>query len=110
MPAQSRTRGAAFFDLDRTLLSGASGEVLSGAMRAAGLVTRAIPGERLIYGIFNAVGENLPSMMLARQGARFARGRSQSAMQAAAEAAAETLEKMMRPLAAGVFAEHRSAG
>ena len=39
--------GAAFFDLDRTLLAGASGEVFSGAMRAAGFTSRSIPGERL---------------------------------------------------------------
>ncbi len=30
--------GAAFFDLDRTLLAGASGEVFSTAMKAAGLI------------------------------------------------------------------------
>ena len=41
----STGRGAAFFDLDRTLLRGASGEVFSDAMPAAGLVTRTIPGE-----------------------------------------------------------------
>ena len=37
--------GAAFFDLDRTLLAGASGEVFSTAMRAAGFTSRSIPGE-----------------------------------------------------------------
>ena len=42
------TQGAAFFDLDRTLLAGASGEVFSHAMREAGLVTRSIPGENLL--------------------------------------------------------------
>ena len=41
---------AAFFDLDRTLLSGGSGLVFSEAMRAAGLVTATIPGERIVYG------------------------------------------------------------
>ena len=66
-------RSAAFFDLDRTLLSGGSGMVFSEAMRSAGLITRSIPGERMVYGLFSRVGENLPSMMLARQGATMAR-------------------------------------
>ena len=61
--------GAAFFDLDRTLLAGASGEVLSGAMREVGYVNRSIPGEKYVYGLFNRIGETLPSMALARQAA-----------------------------------------
>ena len=67
--------GAAFFDLDRTLLAGASGLVYSDAMRDSGFVGRAIPGEKLLYTIFNTIGETLPSMVLARQAATFARGR-----------------------------------
>ncbi|HRE00856.1 MAG TPA: hypothetical protein PLV68_06125, partial [Ilumatobacteraceae bacterium] len=61
------SRGAAFFDLDRTLLSGASGEVFSAALRESGQVTRSIPGQNLIFGLFNRIGETLPSMALARQ-------------------------------------------
>ena len=102
--------GAAFFDLDRTLLAGASGEVFSQAMRAAGLVTRSIPGEKLMYRLFNAVGENLPSMALARQGATLAKGKMQAAVQRAAAGAAPQLVAMVQPLAATVFAEHRAAG
>ena len=64
--------GAAFFDLDRTLLAGASGVVFSAAMKEAGLVSRAIPGEALAYRLFNTIGETLPSMALARQGDRSA--------------------------------------
>ena len=41
--------GAAFFDLDRTLLAGASGEVFSAAMRSAGLAPRSVPGEQFVY-------------------------------------------------------------
>ena len=77
--------GAAFFDLDRTLLRGASGEVFSEAMRSAGLVSRTIPGERYIYRLFNTVGETLPSMALARQAVDFAKGRSRASVQEAAE-------------------------
>jgi putative phosphoserine phosphatase / 1-acylglycerol-3-phosphate O-acyltransferase len=102
--------GAAFFDLDRTLLAGASGEVFSKAMRTAGLVSRTIPGESLLFRLFNTVGETLPSMALARQGAVLARGRSRVAVQQAAAQAAVTLVDMVQPLAAPLFAEHRAAG
>src|SRR4051794_41528087 len=103
-------QGAAFFDLDRTLLAGASGQVLSRAMREAGVVSRSIPGEAMVYRLFNSVGETLPSMALARQAATFARGRSRRAMQEAAEGAAEALAALVQPLAAPLFDEHRSAG
>ena len=102
--------GAAFFDLDRTLLAGASGEVFSQAMRDAGLVSRAIPGESLLYRVFNSVGETLPSMALARQAVSLAKGRSRRTVQQAAAHAAETLVAMVQPLAASLFDEHRRAG
>lgn len=103
-------RGAAFFDLDRTLLAGASGEVLGRAMREAGLIGRAIPGEGLVYKLFNAVGETLPSMALARQGVNLAKGREQRLAQQAGESAADELLSMVQPMAAPLFAEHRAAG
>jgi putative phosphoserine phosphatase/1-acylglycerol-3-phosphate O-acyltransferase len=102
--------GAAFFDLDRTLLAGASGEVFSRAMREAGLVSRSIPGERLLYQLFNTVGETLPSMALARQAVALAKGRSRSGVQHAAVLAASALAEMVQPLAAPLFEEHRAAG
>jgi putative phosphoserine phosphatase/1-acylglycerol-3-phosphate O-acyltransferase len=106
----TRAPGAAFFDLDRTLLAGASGEVFSKAMRAAGVVSRSIPGENLLYKVFNTVGETLPSMALARGAATFAKGKSQAAFQGAAESAAESLVALVQPLAAPLFDEHRAAG
>jgi putative phosphoserine phosphatase / 1-acylglycerol-3-phosphate O-acyltransferase len=102
--------GAAFFDLDRTLLAGASGVVFSAAMKEAGLVSRAIPGEALVYRLFNTIGETLPSMALARQGVRFAKGKSRDAVQLAAAIAAERLLEMVQPMAAALFEEHRAAG
>jgi putative phosphoserine phosphatase/1-acylglycerol-3-phosphate O-acyltransferase len=102
--------GAAFFDLDRTLLAGASGPVYSDAMRDSGFVGRTIPGEKLVYGLFNVIGETLPSMALARQGATFARGRPREAMRTAGEAAAGTLAAMIQPFAWPLIAEHREAG
>lgn len=102
--------GAAFFDLDRTLLRGASGEVFSDAMRAAGLVTRNIPGEKLMYQFFNTVGETLPSMALARQAVNFAKGRSRATVQEAAEGVADRLVEMVQPFAEAVFTMHRDEG
>ncbi len=106
----TQAKGAAFFDLDRTLLAGASGEVFSRAMREAGLVSRSIPGEGLLYRLFNTVGETLPAMALARQGANLAKGRSRAVVQRAAEGAAAALAAMVQPLAAALFDEHRAAG
>jgi putative phosphoserine phosphatase/1-acylglycerol-3-phosphate O-acyltransferase len=108
--ATDPARGAAFFDLDRTLLRGASGEVFSEAMRAAGLVSRTIPGERFLYALFNTVGETLPSMALARQAVGFAKGRSRASVLAAAEQAADRLVAMVQPFALNVFEMHREAG
>jgi putative phosphoserine phosphatase/1-acylglycerol-3-phosphate O-acyltransferase len=79
-------------------------------MRDAGLVTRTLPGEALLFRVFNSIGETLPSMALARQAATLARGRPQAAVQRAAADAATTLAAMVQPLAAPLFAEHRAAG
>jgi putative phosphoserine phosphatase/1-acylglycerol-3-phosphate O-acyltransferase len=106
----SQPKGAAFFDLDRTLLAGASGEVFSRAMREAGLVSRSIPGENLLYRLFNTVGETLPSMAIARQAVTLAKGRSRAVVQSAAESAAGALAELVQPLAAALFDEHRAAG
>ena len=103
-------RGAAFFDLDRTLLRGASAEVFSEAMRLAGLTSGSIPGERVLFGVFNAIGETLPSMALARQAVTLAKGRSQAAVQEAADTVAERLVGMVQPFAEATFAAHRAAG
>lgn len=102
--------GAAFFDLDRTLLAGASGEVLSAAMREVGYVNRSIPGEKYVYGLFNRIGETLPSMALARQAAALSRGRPRALMQAAGELAAEELAGLVQPFAVALFDQHRDAG
>jgi putative phosphoserine phosphatase/1-acylglycerol-3-phosphate O-acyltransferase len=103
--------GAAFFDLDRTLLSGASGEVFARAMRTAGLTgPNPVPGERLLFGLFNAIGETLPSMVLARQAVSLATGRSRAAVSKAAEAVADDLVAMVQPFAETAFAAHREAG
>ena len=67
--------GAAIFDLDRTLLQGGTGPLLSRAMYDLGVVTRKVPGEGLLYGMFDLIGETLPSIFLARQATLLAKGR-----------------------------------
>ena len=67
---------AAFFDLDRTLLTGASGPMFSAMLKRVGLLPdRSIPGEGLVFKFFDVVGETLPSMMATRQMARAANSR-----------------------------------
>ena len=109
-PQPPQPTAAAFFDLDRTLLRGASGEVFSEAMRSAGLVSRTIPGERFLFSLFNTVGETLPSMALARQAVGFARGHSRASVLAAADGVADRLVAMVQPFAHGVFEQHRAEG
>ena len=102
---------AAFFDLDRTLLAGASGPVLTEALRKAGVVSgRTLPGEGLVYRVFDTIGETLPSMALARQAAALSKGRVRAKVQAAATDAADVLVGMIQPFAKDLFAEHRAAG
>ena len=60
-------KGAAFFDLDRTLLRKASGPVLTEALVSAGVAPdRKVPGVGLVYRLNDVVGESLVGMGLAR--------------------------------------------
>ena len=102
--------GAAIFDLDRTLLQGGTGPLLSRAMYDLGVVTRRLPGERLLYGLFDRVGETLPSILLARQATLVAKGREMASFDAAAVAAAETIAAVIHPFAISLIEQHRAAG
>lgn len=102
--------GAAFFDLDRTLLPKASGPALSAAMRQTGVVTSRLPGESLLFGYFNLLGESLGSIALARQAVLVAKGRPADAFDEAAALAADVLEPMIGPFASMLIEEHRAAG
>jgi putative phosphoserine phosphatase/1-acylglycerol-3-phosphate O-acyltransferase len=102
--------GAAIFDLDRTLLSGGTGPILSRAMYDLGVVGRRLPGERLLFKIFDVVGETLPSIALARQATLVARGREEGTFDAAAVAAAEAIAKVVHPFALTLIEQHRAAG
>ena len=102
---------AAFFDLDRTLLRGASGPLITQSLQAAGLApNRTIPGQALMYRLFDLVGETLPSMALARGAALVARGWSRDVVRGAAEEAAFKLDTLVAPYARPLLDEHRKAG
>jgi putative phosphoserine phosphatase/1-acylglycerol-3-phosphate O-acyltransferase len=102
---------AAIFDLDRTLLAGASGPAISAALRSVGLLAdRTLPGEDLLFRAFNLVGENRPAMMLTRQGARLAKGWDRSRAREAGEMAAKTLVPLVQPYARVLIEEHQAAG
>jgi putative phosphoserine phosphatase/1-acylglycerol-3-phosphate O-acyltransferase len=110
-PSSSGPRSAVFFDLDRTLLAGASGPAISGALRSVGLLPdRSIPGQDLIFRLFNTFGENLPSMMLARQAASMAASWPRERAQEAGRQAAGRLLERVQPNAKVLLDEHRAAG
>ncbi|MEJ7722426.1 MAG: HAD family hydrolase [Ilumatobacteraceae bacterium] len=102
--------GAAFFDLDRTLLRRASGEAFSNAMRAAGMAPRRVPGEGLLYRLFNTIGENVPAMMLARQAVVWAKGKPRQSVVDVARVAADELFELVQPFAHLVIADHHQHG
>jgi putative phosphoserine phosphatase/1-acylglycerol-3-phosphate O-acyltransferase len=104
-------RGAAFFDLDRTLLKGASGPLITEALQSAGIAPqRNLPGQGLMYRMYDLIGETLPSMALARAAAVVAKGWSADAVRQAGKAAAERLEDLVAPYARPLIQEHRDAG
>lgn len=104
-------RSAAFFDLDRTLLVGASGPVIGAALREAGLVSNATRGaEQVMFKVFDLIGETYPSMLLSRQAARMARGWPVDVVRRAAAAASVPLEQAVAPYARHLIDEHREAG
>ncbi|WP_299443807.1 HAD-IB family hydrolase [uncultured Phycicoccus sp.] len=102
--------GAAIFDLDRTLLQGGTGPLLSRAMYDLGVVTRRLPGEGLLYSVFDRLGETLPSIALARQATRIAKGREGTTFDVAATAAAEAIADVVHPFALRLIEEHHAAG
>jgi putative phosphoserine phosphatase/1-acylglycerol-3-phosphate O-acyltransferase len=102
--------GAAFFDLDRTLLRGASAPVIGRALNAAGVTDRSMPGEQVLMKIYDLFGENRPSMEVTKRAVRFASGWVREQVQEAGEQAAEALAAMVQPFAGPIFDEHRAAG
>jgi putative phosphoserine phosphatase/1-acylglycerol-3-phosphate O-acyltransferase len=102
---------AAFFDLDRTLLRGASGPEFSTQLKRAGLLPdRSIPGEGLVFKVFDVIGETIPSMLATRQMARAAAGWERAKVRAAGEAAVAPLMDAVPGFARQLIARHRAEG
>ncbi len=98
---------AAFFDLDRTLLTGASGPMFSTMLKRVGVLPdRSIPGEGLVFKFFDVVGETLPSMLVTRQMARAASGWDRSLVQEAGRLAAERLVDEVPGFARALIERH----
>src|SRR5438309_10452988 len=98
--------GAAFFDLDRTLLRGASGPIITETLIAAGIVLdRKVPWMGLVYKFYDVVGKTLPGMFLARRAADFASGWLRDAVKEADETAADLLVDSVAPFAAPLIDE-----
>jgi putative phosphoserine phosphatase/1-acylglycerol-3-phosphate O-acyltransferase len=106
-----RGHGAAFFDLDRTLVRGASGPAFSQALREVGVIRdTSVPGESLLYRMFDLIGETRPAMLLTRQAARLAKGWPAADVREAGRIAAERLLSVVQPFARPLIEEHRAAG
>lgn len=101
---------AAIFDLDRTLLRGASGPIINEALRKTGLRGSQLPGESLLYKAYDIFGENALGMALARAAAFGVRGWSVSRLREAGEIAADLLTSKVAAYASSLLEEHRSAG
>ncbi len=102
---------AAFFDLDRTLLLGASGPIITAGLRARGLIGPDRLGlERLLFGTFHLVGETLPSIAITRLGVRATRGWSQAEARAVGEEVAPRLVAAVEPFAHHALQTHRDQG
>lgn len=108
----SESRGAVFVDLDRTLIRSASGPVFHDAMEAEGVIAegRHLPGDRLLYRLYDLFGESVPFIALARATATVMKGRSADGTRRAGKAAVEALVDLVQPFALETLATHRRAG
>jgi len=103
-------RTAAIFDLDRTVLRGASGPLINEALAELGLRSTKIPGEGLLYRSYELFGENPVGMALARAAVLAVRGWPVDRLRAAGRKAAELLISDIAAYVPGLLEEHRQAG
>ncbi len=108
----SDAAGAVFVDLDRTLLRSASGPVFQEAMEAEGVLSpgRHLPGDSLLYGLYNRFGESVPFIGLARAAATVMRNRRSDATRRAGKRAVEPLVDLVQPWALEALAAHKAEG
>lgn len=103
--------GAAFFDLDRTVLAGSSGPVFARHLRERGLgPRREPPGAAQLVKLFDLTGETWLTMQLARATVRASKGWPERELLAAADDAGEELAAAAQPFLHDILEEHRSAG
>lgn len=102
-------RAAAFFDLDRTLLKGASGPVFAEALAGVGVPGARLPLQGVFYRTYDLVGETIFSALLTRAAALASRGVAAADAREAGRAAAPRLERLLRPYAVPLLEEHRRA-
>ena len=105
-------KSAVFIDLDRTLLSRASGQILNRALMQEGVLPegRSLPGDKILYAVNDRLGENLFSMGLVRAAARVAKGWNQEQVQAAGRRAVAQLSEIVAPFAPQRLAAFRAEG
>ncbi len=101
---------AAFFDLDRTLLSGSSAPVFQRHLAENGLGTPSSVLSDVYYKIFERIGENELLMQAARLASRVAKGWDPEVVRIATTAAADELLLMVQPFAAVLFDQYRANG
>jgi putative phosphoserine phosphatase / 1-acylglycerol-3-phosphate O-acyltransferase len=101
---------AAFFDLDRTVLRGASGPAINEALTEVGLRKKGLPGENLLYRAYDVFGENPLGMGLARLAAFAVKGWPVERMEAAGELAVPKLLKLVGGYLPPLLADHRAKG
>src|SRR3546814_10984579 len=76
----------------------------------AGITSRGLPAEQVVYRLYDLFGENRPTMEVTRRAVRFASGWSRERVQEAGRAAATGLALTIQPFARPIFAQHRAAG
>lgn len=111
----TKANGAAFFDLDRTLLPRASGPIFSKHLTDHGVSMGALaeigrPVADLFVWIYNEFGESWANMQLARRLVGASSGWPVLAVSDAAEAAAAEIAEEIPAFAHQLIEEHRAAG
>jgi putative phosphoserine phosphatase/1-acylglycerol-3-phosphate O-acyltransferase len=101
---------AAIFDLDRTLIAGSSAEVFGAKLSDVGVSTPSVPGQSLLFKIYEKFGEDPVSMRLARQSARLFAGRKVADVEAAALLGADVLIGRVLPHARVEIEKHKADG
>ncbi len=104
--------GAAFFDLDRTLLPQASGTIFGRHLEEEGLTTGAskVPGAELMVSIYDLFGETRINMQIAQLAVKAANGWSVKGVKKAAKNAVPELLEAIPGYAKQILEEHRAAG